>query len=247
MLVHGNTIHGRQSLLPARRREPLTYYHPTGPIGQVFTSVSSDVKKHVALVGLGAGALAAYGERGQHYVFYEIDPAVVHIARDEGYFTYLDDSLADIDYVLGDARLTLKQAADKQYGMIVMDAFSSDSIPLHLLTREAVALYKQKLADNGVLVFHFSHRYLDLQPVLGDLAHDAALICWVRNDLLVSAEEERAGKSPSRWIVMARRRADLETLTETPGWEEVGEPSGRPVWTDDFSNVFSVFRWRSGT
>jgi len=182
---------------------------------------------------------------GQHYVFYEIDPAVVHISRDEGYFTYLDDSLAHVDYVLGDARLTLKKAPDKEYGMIVMDAFSSDSIPLHLLTREAVALYKEKLADGGLLIFHFSHRYLDFQPVLSDLAHDAGLVCLVMNDLVVSTKDEEDGKSPSRWMAMARRRSDLEELTDVPGWTEVKGTFGRRVWTDDFSNVFSVFLWRS--
>jgi hypothetical protein len=245
VLVHGNTVHGRQNTDPERRHDPLTYYYRTGPIGKVFAAFSgSSAKKEVALVGLGAGALAAYGEPGQHFTFYEIDPAVVRIARDEGYFTYLGDSKAAIDYVLGDARITLKKASDRQYGMIIMDAFSSDSIPLHLLTREAFQLYKQKLADNGLLIIHFSNRYLDLEPILGDLAADAGLHCWVMNDLSPSKEEKEDGKTPSRWVVMARNASDLGTLRETSGWQEVFPRRGMPVWTDDFSNLFSVFIWR---
>jgi hypothetical protein len=245
VLVHGNTVHGRQNTDPERRHNPLTYYYRTGPIGKVFAAFSgSSAKKDVALVGLGAGALAAYGEPGQHFTFYEIDPAVVRIARDEGYFTYLGDSKASIDYVLGDARITLKKAADRQYGMIIMDAFSSDSIPLHLLTREAFQLYKQKLADNGLLIVHFSNRYLDLEPILGDLAADAGLRCWVMNDLAPSEEEKEDGKTPSRWVVMARSDSDLGTLRESGDWKEVFPRRGMPVWTDDFSNLFSVFMWR---
>ena len=247
VLVHGNTVHGRQNLDPDRRHDPLTYYYRTGPIGQVFAAFSgSAAKKKVALVGLGAGAMAAYGEKGQHFTYYEIDPAVVRIANDERFFTYLHDCKADLAFVLGDARITLKQAPEKHYDMIIMDAFSSDSIPLHLLTREAFQLYKEKLADDGLLIFHFSNRYLDLQPVLGDLAGDAGLNCWVMNDLMPSKQEKEDGKTPSRWVAMARRKSDFGKLanTTTSGWQQIFPRKGEAVWTDNFSNLFSVFMWQ---
>ena len=241
-LLHGNTRHGRQSLDPSRRHRPLAYYHPTGPVGKLFKEFSGPrAKKEVAIIGLGAGSIAAYGEAGQHFVYYEIDPAVVRMARD--YFTFLADSRARIDVQLGDARLTLERAADKQFDMIIVDAFNSDSIPLHLLTREAFRLYKSKLADNGVIAFHTSTVYLDLEPVLGDLADDAGLVCWVMNDDRITPADEAEGKSVSQWMVMARTQSDLGALTNDHRWERVTGRSKARVWTDDFSNVFAVFRW----
>lgn len=241
-LVHGSTVHGRQHLL--FRKEPLTYYHPTGPIGQVFRTFSGkDAKPHVGLVGLGAGSLAAYGEKGQRFTYYEIDPAVARIARDPRFFTFLGDSQADVNIVLGDARLTLAGAPPHGYGLIVMDAFSSDAIPLHLLTREALQLYLSKLADGGVIVFNISNRYFDLEPVLADLARAEGLVCWSRADLDLSPVERESGKSPSQWVVMARKTEHLGQLTRLPGWAEVRPPQGQPVWTDDFSNLFGVFKW----
>jgi SAM-dependent methyltransferase len=249
-LVHGNTVHGRQILDPELRHEPLSYYHRTGPIGDVFKIFSGpSAKKEIALVGLGAGALAAYGEPGQHLTFYEIDPAVVRISRDEGYFTFLSDSRAScVDYVLGDARLTLKKSPDHHYDMIIMDAFSSDSIPLHLLTREALNLYLQKLADGGLLIFHLSNRYLELRPVLGDLAKEAGLVCWGRfQDQESLGEAERnIGKAGSNWLVMARQRSDLGSLIQQAGWNPIIGRPDRPVWTDDFSNLLGVFQWNWG-
>jgi SAM-dependent methyltransferase len=244
-LVHGNTVHGRQSLDPTRAREPLTYYHRTGPIGQVFAEFSGPAAKpRVAIVGLGAGSLAAYGESGQHVTYYEIDPTVVSIAQDSGYFTFLKDSQAQVEMVLGDARLTLRTAPTGHYGLIVMDAFSSDAIPLHLLTREALREYKSKLAEDGLLAFNISNRYLDLEPVLGDLAQDANLVSWTRQDLETSPSEEQEGKSPSQWVVMARRKEHLGKLTQDTRWREVkGRRDRAAVWTDDFSNLFSVFKW----
>ncbi len=244
-LVHGNTVHGRQSLDPARRREPLAYYSRTGPIGQVFATFSgAAAKREVAIIGLGAGSLAAYGEAGQHFTYYEIDPAVVRIAWDERYFTFVSDSHARVDYVLGDARLTLKEKAkEHQYGLIIMDAFSSDAIPLHLLTRQALQLYKDKLADDGVMAFHISSRYLDLQPVLSDLAADAKMVCLARDDLEVDRTEADNGKDPSQWLVMAHQREDLKDLARDRRWLELKARRGVSVWTDDFSNIFSVFRW----
>ena len=243
-LIHGNTIHGLQRPDPDHHPEPLLYYHRTGPIGQVFQAFSGEAAKPlVGLVGLGAGSLAAYGEPGQEFTYYEIDPAVVHIARDSGYFTFLRDCRADLHIVLGDARLTLERAPQHYFGILVIDAFSSDSIPLHLLTREALRLYKEKLAEGGILAFNISNRYLDLEPVLGDLARDGSLLCWTQRDLDITEEEKKAGKAASQWVLMARRQADLGRLGQDRRWQEVRDRRGARLWTDDFSNIFSVFKW----
>jgi spermidine synthase len=244
LLVHGNTVHGRQVMEPEPRDEPLTYYHRSGPIGQVFGAFSGPAAKpEVGIVGLGAGSLAAYGESGQHFTYYEIDPTVVRIARDPRYFTFLRDTKATLDIVLGDARLTLRDAPERRFGLLVMDAFSSDAIPLHLLTREALAMYVSKLADDGVLAFHVSNRYLILQPVLADLARDARLLCWGQNDVELTEDEKKLGKSPSQWVLMARKRDHLGKLARDERWLQLGGRPGVPVWTDDFSNLFSVFKW----
>jgi hypothetical protein len=234
-------LHGQQSLDPERRREPLTYYHRTGPIGQVFqVSHARDPRSDVAVVGLGAGSLACYAEPGQHWTFYEIDPTVAQIARDSGYFTFLQESrAASTGIVLGDARLRLRDAQDHRYKLIVLDAFSSDAIPTHLLTREALRLYLGKLAEGGITAFHISNNFIDLAPVLGALARDAELTCLVRRDLNISPSDARAGKEASIWAVMASRRADLGSLVDDPRWESPTVRAGEPLWTDDFSNVLA--------
>jgi spermidine synthase len=245
MLVHGNTIHGRQSLDPCRRGEPLSYYHKHGPMGSLFEVFhESHPRGRVAVVGLGAGALAAYGRPGQEFTFYEIDPAVIRIAQK--YFTYLDDSRARVRTVAGDARLTLAGAAQGRYDLIVVDAFSSDAIPLHLLTREALRLYLSRLARDGLLAFHISNRYLNLEPVLANLAADAGLVCRVRRDQFVRPPDQKLGAAPSVWVVMARREQDLGRIASSAFWEKVRPRPAEPVWTDDFSNVLSVFSWGGG-
>jgi SAM-dependent methyltransferase len=244
ILSHGTTIHGAQSLDPSRRREPLNYYYPTGPLGQVFTALG-DRFSHIAGVGLGAGAMAAYGRRGQEIVFYEIDPGVERIARDPRYFTFLSDSAAKIQVVLGDARLSLVSAPDHYYDLIVLDAFSSDAIPLHLISREALALYLAKLKPGGVLACHISNHFLDLKPVLGNLAQDAGLTALVQEDTRVSPAEKQAFKSGSVWVVMARQPGDLGSLTVDARWRPLPADPQVALWTDDFSNIFGVFKWHA--
>jgi len=244
LLYHGTTLHGAQSLDPARRREPLTYYHRTGPLGQVFAMFSSkSAKRQVAIIGLGTGTMACYGEPGQHFTFYEIDPSVERIARDNRYFTFLSDCPAKVEVVLGDARLSLKQMPDRHYDLIILDAFSSDAIPVHLITREALKLYLSKLADKGILVLHISNRYLNLKPVLGDLAQDASLTCLVREDMKLGEAEKKEKKTPSIWVLMGRRSSDLGNLVDDHRWKVLAGRPGVKVWTDDFSNIPSVFVW----
>jgi hypothetical protein len=241
VLFHGSIPHGLQSLDPSRACEPLAYYTRSGPIGQVFAAFQeSPVENEVALIGLGAGVMACYHQPHQRFTFYEIDPTVLHIAQDRRYFTYLSDCGSPVRVVLGDGRLSLRAAPAHGYGMIVLDAFSGDSIPTHLLTREALALYLTKLAPNGVLAFHISNRHLDLHSVLGNLAHDAGLYCLSNDDAHVSEDEAREGKFASRWVVMACNSSDLEPLRKDSRWRVLPAAPGSRVWTDDFSNIVSI-------
>jgi hypothetical protein len=247
-LVHGNTVHGMQAVDPEHRGEPLLYYHRAGPIGQVFSAFAGkNAKSEVAVVGLGAGALAAYGKEGQHFTFFEIDPAVLHIARDSGYFTYLGDSKARVDVELGDARLTLREEPDHRFDILVLDAFSSDSIPVHLLTRQALDLYQSKLNEHGIVAFHVSNGHLDLKVVLGALARDAGLFCWYQDfDPGRSSRPEAQAllqPYPCQWVLMAQRKEDVEAVLASGRWHEVKVKPGTPVWTDDFSNILTIFKW----
>jgi spermidine synthase len=241
-LVHGNTVHGQQFVEPAKRREPLTYYHRTGPMGQMLATLEGDARRgRIGLVGLGAGSLAAYAQAGDRWTFFEIDPAVVHIARDGGLFTFLSDSRGDIDIVLGDARLTLSQTADR-FRLLVIDAFGSDAIPWHLLTREAVELYRSRLQERGILAFHISNRYVDLEPVLANQAREMGWYCGVIEDLSGKEIERHPGKSASKWLFLAERREHLPgpALGLRPGR---ADPHLRP-WTDDYANLLPVIHWR---
>src|SRR5712691_3461410 len=240
-LLHGTTVHGMQDTQNTDR--PLTYYHPTGPLGQVFAALAARGNApRVAAVGLGVGSLAAYGQPGQRVTFFEIDPAVRRIASDPRLFTFLSNSRGEVDIVLGDARLTLAHQADGAFGLIVLDAFSSDSIPLHLLTREAMVGYVAKLAPGGLLAYHISNRYLTLEPVVAAAAADLGLGAWIQeND--PTAEERAQGKTTSTWMIVARDRRDVAALIAPPSrWRSSRPLAGSLAWTDDFSNVIGAFR-----
>jgi SAM-dependent methyltransferase len=243
LLVHGRIIHGAQSFDPAKRREPLTYFHRTGPIGQAFAAFDGPLApSRVGVVGLGAGSLAAYAQPGQHWTFYEIDPSIEALARDTRYFTFLQDA-PQVRVVLGDARLSLMKEPPGRLDFLIVDAFGSDAIPVHLLTREALQLYFRTLAPGGVVAFHVSNRYMDLQPLLGDLAGDAGAAALAQSETRISAEEQEQGKTPSTWVLMARVRDQFGPLVQDSRWRTLG-PRARPVvWTDDFSNPLSVMRW----
>lgn len=231
-LVNGTTVHGWQELRGAWAGEPTSYYSRGGPIGDVMAAYGgTPVLDRVALVGLGVGTMAAYGTPGQRMDFYEIDPAMAGIARTR--FDYLRESAADVRVVLGDARLRLATARET-YGLVVLDAFSSDAIPAHLLTEEAVRTYLRRLAPGGLLAVHVSNRHLDLAPVLGATARELGLVARVRYD---GVTEEQA--SPSTWVVLARDRADLDRLLTRPGWDPVDGDAAR-AWTDDYSSVLQV-------
>jgi len=242
-LFHGSTLHGQQSLDPLLRRKPLTYFTRSGPIGQLFEAIEPRLTQpgtRVAITGLGAGTLAAYARPGQRWTFYEIDPLAERVARDRRFFTYLEDCQADsVDIILGDARLRLRDAPDRAYQLIILDAFSSDSVPVHLISREAIALYRSKLAIGGVLVFNLSNRYLDLDPVMSRQAEDAGLSYRSCHDVYVSDAEKQAGKQPAIWAVMAATEEDLGGLAHDPRWQRATLRPHSRVWTDDYSDPAS--------
>lgn len=245
LLIHGSTIHGIENLDPKHRDEPLGYYTRTGPIGQVFAALAaSGGKPAVGVVGLGTGGLAAYAQPGQQFTFYEIDPLVVRLARDRRYFTFLGDSPGIVRVVLGDGRLSLAEAPPQSYGLLVIDAFCSDAIPVHLLTSQAVLLYLSKLTPHGFLAFNVSNRYLDLEPVLANLAQGLGLAGWIRNDTGVTPQEIADGKFASQWVVLARRAADVASLASDPRWQPLRTRPSVGLWTDDYSDLVRIVRWR---
>ncbi|MGH2756435.1 MAG: spermidine synthase, partial [Actinomycetota bacterium] len=222
--------------------EPVTYYHRTGPAGQIFDTFGADPSRtRVAVIGLGTGTLACYGTPAQRWTFYEIDPAMERVARDM--FSFLDGCGGSERVVIGDARLTLADAPAGSYDLIVVDAFNSDAIPVHLVTSEALDLYVGKLSPDGLLAFHLSNRYLDMNPVLAALADDKNLAAMARSDRDVSSEQGRLGKTASDWVLMSPNSSHLSPLTDDERWSVLRSTPGVRGWTDAYSNVFSVFRW----
>jgi hypothetical protein len=240
---HGRTEYGVQWLDDDSSRQPSSYYHRTGPVGQMFAAFPEEEHKgKVAVIGLGSGTLAAYGQPDMGLTFYDIDPAVVRIAENPDYFTYLKDCPAKHNIILGDARLRLQEAPDSEYDVILVDAFSSDAIPIHLITREALELYFQKLAPHGVLMVHISNRYLDLEPVLGNLARHLKLVALDQYDENTD-RDEMPGKNAAEWVVLARTRDDVGSLAGDPRWHQALTDPKVGVWTDDYSNLLAVFEW----
>ncbi len=242
-LVHGTTLHGQQRTDETGPPRPMTYYHERGPVGHLFRSIPAAKVRRVAVVGLGTGAVAFYAKPGQEWTFYEIDPAVKRIAEDPAYFRFLSSCrAAACDVVLGDARRMLARAPDGAFDVIVLDAFSSDAIPVHLLTREALALYVRKLAPGGVLAVHVSNVHLDLPPLIDRLAADHAPPLAARYWHDTPTDAERAdGKTASQWMVLARTADDLGALARGPHWHPVRGSPG-PVWRDDFANVLAAWK-----
>jgi hypothetical protein len=242
VLYHGTTMHGCQRLADRRQAEPMTYYHRSGPAGDVFALLdAAEDPQQVAVVGLGAGSLAGYARPGRHFVFFEIDPEVVRIARDSRFFSFLSGMEGSYEVVLGDGRLTLSRAAPRHFDVVVLDAFSSDAIPVHLLTKEAVGTYLDKLKRNGLLVFHISNRFLDLEPLMAGLARELDLHCLIRRDCAPAAED--AGKLPSDYVVMGRDGSLIGQLEADPNWRPAEAGAAAPVWTDQYSNLTGLLKW----
>jgi hypothetical protein len=243
-LWHGTTIHGAQYADSARRTRPLTYYHPAGPVGQVFQALGGRLANQpIGVVGLGAGSLLCYATPGQDWTFFEIDPLIVRIARDPAYFTYLRDCPVQPEIVLGDARLTLARQPNRHFALLVLDAFSSDAIPVHLLTREALALYRRLLEPGGALLIHISNKHLDLKPVVAALARDAGLVALVAEHEVDQRTEDEEMDYSCDWVLLTNRSEDAGPLAADSRWRSFDGGADRKPWSDDYSNVFRAMRW----
>jgi spermidine synthase len=224
---------------------PMTYYHRTGPAGQVLIEERrARPFGRIAVVGLGSGALACHGGPTQKFTFYEIDPLVLKIARNEKMFTYLRDCPPHTDVVIGDARITLANASDHHYDVLVLDAFNSDVIPTHLLTREAFMLYLAKTAEDGFILFHISNRYFDLAPVLGRIALNLHLVALIQNDFKIGPQEQEEGKTSSRWVLLSRGERPLAPFLKETRWRRLDGNLQDDLWTDEFSNPLKFISWR---
>jgi SAM-dependent methyltransferase len=243
VLINGSTRHGSQSLDPERRLIPTTYFHPSGPLGDIVRGMRARGPiLEIGVIGLGAGTTAAYGEPGSHVTYFEIDPAVARLAWDPAFFTYLTDSRAEISVVLGDGRRRIAECADGRFDLIILDAFSSDAIPVHLLTREAVSLYLRKLKPGGCLAFHLTNGYLALDPVVAAIAADLGIPAAIKYDLTRTPEQAFEGKDFSKWALMTRNATSA--LPALEGWSRMPSDPGPDatsfLWTDDRSNLVEL-------
>jgi hypothetical protein len=241
--LSGATVHGVQRMAANGGREPLSYYHPTGPAGQVFEHFSDPANgvHDVGLIGLGAGGLAAYNQPSQTFTFYEIDPVVIDIANDPALFTFLKDAPGTIEVVEGDGRLEMAKAPDGSYDVIVLDAFSSDAIPAHIVTREAFELYLSKLRPGGVILANVSNAYLDVRSVVTASALANGMTGFARDDGDLAGIAE-GDKEVSSWVALSRDPEALAFLAEDDRWTPIEDLGPGALWTDDFSDILSVIR-----
>jgi hypothetical protein len=245
VLYNGTTRHGSQAQDSEHHLQPLSYYHPKGPLGQLFAVLGGATQtQRVGLVGLGAGTVACYEKPGEHWTFFEINPADVAIAENPALFTFLRDCPAHPDIMLGDARLSLAQQPDYSYDMIILDAFTSDAIPIHLMTHEAVQLYLKKLRMGGLILFHITNRHLDLGPVVGNVAASLNLTAmrWHDGEEGEGGEEDNPSylKDASDWVIVARNVEDFKAIEDDDRWEFLPSSPGESVWTDDYSNLLGA-------
>lgn len=235
-LTHGTITHGVQFLQPGSQNRPTTYYGPNSGVGRAIRQKQEGGPVRVGVIGLGAGTLAAYGRPGDYFRFYELNPLVLHLARTE--FTYLANCKARVDVALGDARLSLEREPPQNFDVLAVDAFSSDAIPVHLLTREAFTLYFRHLNPSGVLAVHVSNKHLDLRPVV-----ETAAASLGKANLIINTEDEGHEVFGATWALVTAERSFFDrplirTTAEGP------KPPLRHVrlWTDDYSNLFQILK-----
>jgi len=238
-LLNGTIEHGAEWFAPQFLGQPLTYYAPDSGLGLAMRLCCGAGPKRVGVIGLGTGTVAAYGNPGDVIRFYEINPLVERLARH--WFTFLHDSRAQTDVVIGDARLSLASESPQHFNVIVVDAFSGDAIPVHLLTREALALYRRHLQPDGVIAFHVSNQYIDLEPVVAGIAGNAGL----RAVSVHSHGDEATGLYYSDWILVTANHAFLEQPEIVNNGFPTPLKAGVRVWTDNYSSVFPLLKWQS--
>ncbi len=244
-LSHGTTVHGTQLIgSVARERTPTAYYVPGSGVGRAMLAVPEfyGPRARVGLVGLGAGTLACYAQPGQNWRIYEIDPAMVRIARDTGQFSFLSRCLPDPLMVIGDARLNLATQNENSLDLLALDAFSSDSVPMHLITREAFASYDRVLAPNGLLLVHISNRFLDLEPVVAAAARAGG---WYSAKLVYRPRPNAPeGETVSVWVALSRDKAMMGRLRARGGdWLALNDRAGFTPWTDDYSTILPLLKY----
>jgi SAM-dependent methyltransferase len=247
VLTHGTTLHGVQSLRPGMQTQPTSYYTSMSGVGLALSHAEPlyGPRARIGVIGLGTGTLACYRMPGQSWTFFEIDPAIVRIARDPKRFTFLSSCAPDARVVLGDARLTLARQARGSLDMLAVDAFSSDAVPMHLLTREALGVYARALQPKGLLLMHISNRYLDLEPVLAVGAKAGGwhtrMLRYNPEPVEIAVEEAH----PSVWVAMSRDPATLDRLvqaTNPNGWRPLKQRPGFAGWSDDYASIIPLLR-----
>jgi hypothetical protein len=234
-LYHGSIKHGEQFLLPARRREPTAYYGPSAGVGLAIANTPARGKK-VGVIGLGAGTLATYGQPGDIYRFYEINPQVIELAQSE--FSFLSDSKARIETVLGDARLALEKEAPQNFDVLAVDAFSGDSVPVHLITVEAMGVYLKHMKPDGIVAFHVTNRFLSLAPVVERIAERTGVHAVLVHD---EAADNPALRRTD-WVLVARNPQVLQQDGIRRAASPIQAIPGLGVWTDDFNNLAEVLK-----
>lgn len=247
MLTHGSTLHGIQSVSKGMRYKPLSYYHPLGPAGDIMKlSQATKTNARIAIVGLGVGSMAAYSVPGQEFTLIDIDPEIISIAAESDMlFSYISDNASQCRLICGDGRLKLAEEPDGKFDLIFIDAFSSDSIPVHLVTDEAIRLYMKKLNDAGVLAFNVANRYIALSHVLNDIARNQQLaIFTVVDDTFDKTSKENRFRDQTEYVVMSRSIASIKSLLETKNkvWHE---PENKPLtslWTDNYSSILPLLK-----
>jgi spermidine synthase len=252
LLTHGTTLHGIQNLTPGAETEPTSYYARRSGIGHAMASaeVFHGENPRIGVVGLGTGTLACYAMPEQSWTFFEIDPEMVRIARDPGRFSFLSRCAPTAKIVLGDARISLARQAPGSFDVLAVDAFSSDAVPMHLLTREALQVYRRALSADGILLMHISNRYLDLEPVLAAAARQDGWHGAVY-DYLPTLEEQARNMSMSVWVALAPQKDTLLALQISSAedarlWRPLVARPGFAGWSDDYATIIPLLEdWRN--
>lgn len=238
-LSHGSTLHGAQISDGIHDYIPQTYYVPESGAGSVLSKAPETA--NIAVVGLGTGSLSCYAKPQQNWTYFEIDPTVIRIAQDTRYFRFIDRCKPDTEFVPGDARISLKQAGNGEFDYLVIDAFSSDSIPIHLLTTEAIALYRKKLTEDGVLLLHISNRYFELAPILARNGADLNYKAFQLHYKATPDDQSQPMAQTSLWIAMVNH-GDINHLSASNQWERLKPDLNLQPWTDDYSDILATIR-----